>query len=168
MSTHITQAASNFAYRAIFATLLVVGLAGCPATTGPQKTSIELQAFQSKDFETTKNIAFASVMSVFQDLGYAVGTADLETGFITAQSPTTQSFVPFVGQKMQNIKATAFIEAMGAKRAKIRLNFVDSVQTSSGYGMKGEKDVPIEDPGLYQNTFTKIQKAIFVRENIEG
>lgn len=167
MSSRIMQAASksNVVFCALIALSALLG--GCVATTGPQKTSIQLQAFQSKEFETNKKIAFASTMSIFQDLGYAIGTADIDTGFITAKSPTKQDFVPFVGQRMQDVKATAFVEEMGEKRTKIRLNFVNSVQTSSGYGMKGERDSPIEDPEVYQETFAKITKAIFVRENIE-
>lgn len=167
MSTHIIPVASRrvvVACAIAFTTLL----SGCVATQGPTKTSIELQAFQSKEYETSKKIAFAATMSVFQDLGYTIGSADLETGLITAKSPTTQQFVPFVGQQMKDVKATAFIEHMGEKRAKIRLNFVNNTQTSSGYGMRGEREQPIEDPAVYQDTFTKIQKAIFVRESIEG
>ncbi len=166
MSSRIIQVVSKLSMSRIGVMVVLVFLTGCVASTGPTKTSIQLQAFQSKEFETTKKIAFASTMSVFQDLGYTIGTADLETGFITAKSPTKQSFVPFVGQKMEDVKATAFVEAMGEKISKIRLNFVNSTQTSSGYGMKGENEKPIEDPKVYQETFTKIAKAIFVRESI--
>jgi len=146
---------------------IVALLTGCAAQTNSTKTSIQLQAFQSKEFETNKKIAFASTMSVFQDLGYTLGTADLDTGFITAKSPTKQDFALFVGQRMKDVKATAFVETMGKKRTKIRLNFVNSTQTSSGYGMKGAHDQPVEDPKVYQETFVKIKKAIFVRESIE-
>ena len=167
MNSHIIQAVSRKSLLRLTVVAVFAVLVGCVASTGPTKTSIQLQAFQSKEFETTKKIAFASTMSVFQDLGYIIGTADLETGFITGKSPTKQHFAFFVGQKMENVKATAFIESMGKKRARIRLNFVNSIQTSSGYGMKGAHDKPIEDPKTYQDTFVKIMKAIFVRENIE-
>lgn len=167
MNTHIIQVVSRRLSMRLALVTLVVALTGCGASTGPTKTSIQLQAFQSKEFETTKNIAFASTMSVFQDLGYTIGTADLDTGFITGKSPTEQDFVLFVGQRMKDVKATAFVEPMGKKRTKIRLNFVNSTQTSSGYGMKGAHDKPIEDPKVYQDTFVKITKAIFVRESLD-
>lgn len=166
-SPTVPVVSSGNAYRAAIISLVLILLAGCAAAPKEQKTSLQLQAFQSRDFETTQKIAFASVMSVFQDLGYAIGSADFDTGFITAQSPTQQTFVPFVGQKMTHVKATAFVEPMGTKRTKIRLNYVLSAQTSSGYGMKGEKEIPLEEPEKYQDSFEKIQKAIFVRENIE-
>jgi len=47
------------------------------------------------------------------------------------------------------------------------MNYILVAHTSSGYGQTGETEIPIEEPQQYQNTFEKIQKAIFVRENIE-
>ncbi len=143
------------------------------------KTSIQLQAFQARDFDTTKKIVFAATMSVFQDLGYILGTADLETGLITAASPTKLDsplqaypliavFLQPQSQRTRDVKATAFVEAKGEKRARVRLNFVNSTRTSTSQGMTGAYDKPIEEPQVYQDTFTKIQKAIFVRENTGG
>ena len=167
MSSRTVLVVSNFNFRVFsIISLLFVMLTGC-ATAPPPKTSLQLQAFQSREFETTLKIGFASVMSVFQDLGYTIGGADFDTGFITAHSPTQQTFVPFVGQKMTHVNATAFVEPMGQNRTKIRLNYVLVAQTSSGYGMKGQKEIAIEEPEKYQESFEKIQKAIFVRENIE-
>lgn len=65
--------------------IALLALIGCAT---PQQTSLELQAFQKKQFETSKKIAFASVMSVFQDIGYTIKQANAETGFIQASSPT--------------------------------------------------------------------------------
>ena len=168
MNSPTVPAVSNMNIRGLaIISLVFVILTGCATAPQAPKTSLQLQAFQSREFETTLKIGFASVMSVFQDLGYSIGGADFETGFITAHSPTAQTFVPFVGQKMTHVNATAFVEPMGKNRTKIRLNYVLVAQTSSGYGMKGEKEIPIEEPEKYQESFEKIQKAIFVRENIE-
>ena len=132
---------------------------------GPTKTPLELQSIQAKEFETSKKIAFAATLSVFQDLGYIVESASFETGLITAKSPTKQSFVPFVGQVMKFVKATAFVEEVTPGRTKIRTNIVNSQNTSGGYGMRGEREAPIETPDTYQDLFTKIQQAIFIRKN---
>jgi hypothetical protein len=148
----------------IICLLMMICMLGC-YTKRPQKTSLELQAIQAREFETTKKIAFASVLSVFQDLGYVVSSAELETGFITAKSPTEGGFQLFVGNVMKDTKATAFIEELQPGKTKIRLNFVDSKETSSGYGMKSSNDNPIEDPLIYQNAFSKIQEAIFIRSS---
>ena len=142
---------------------LIVFVGGCVTTRRIQKTSLDLQAFQLKEVETTKKIAFASVLSVFQDLGYIVDSADLDTGFITARSPANSGFVPFIGMVTKDTMATAFIEEFHSNIVKIRLNFVEEQESSGGYGMKSKKGKPIEDPLVYQNAFSRIQEAIFIR-----
>lgn len=146
--------------------LICLFLAGCASMDqGPTKSAVELQSIQAKDFETSKKIAFAATLSVFQDLGYIVESASFETGLITAKSPTKQGFVPFVGQVMKFVKATAFIEEVTTGRTKVRVNLVNSQNSSSGYGMKGESENPIEIPETYQDLFSKVQQAIFIRKN---
>ncbi|OKY27729.1 hypothetical protein [Thalassotalea sp. PP2-459] len=154
----------------IIATFLssIVLLGGCASTKAPQKTALEIQAIQSQQFESDKNIAFASVLSVFQDLGYIVKSADKDTGFITAQSATknTTSFLAAMGGATQNTKtnATAFVELLKEGTTKIRLNFVVSNSASSAYGQNSSHDIVIEDPKVYQNAFNKIGDAIFIRK----
>ena len=143
----------------ILATL--ASLTGCAAKK-PQLTSLELQSMQSREYSAEKKIVFQSTLSVFQDLGYVVQQADLETGFITAKSPTKNDMIPFVGMSMTDTKATAFVEQIGVK-SKVRLNFVASQETSNSYGMKSSEDTPIENPLVYQNALTKIQEAVFIR-----
>jgi len=126
------------------------------------KTSLEIQAIQAKEFETTKKTAFASVLSVFQDLGYIIDDADLDTGFITAKSPTDKKN-KFFYTAMNSSKATAFVEEMDSKRTRVRLNFVNNIVRQGAYGSRDEKDTPIDDPALYVNAFSKIQEAIFIR-----
>jgi len=144
----------------------VLTLSGCVQPPGQQKSALELQAIQAKEFETDKKIAFAATLSVFQDLGYNVGSANLDTGLINAKSPTKQGFVPFIGITMSHVNATAFIEEINKGRTKVRVNFVNARETSSGYGQRGAQDIPIEDPAMYQDVFTKIQQGIFIRSNV--
>ena len=167
MNTHTMQVASKVA-KGFSLFLLIALFAGCVQQNyKPTKTSVELQAIQAKDFETTKEVAFASTMSTFQDLGYKVESANLATGFISAEGPTNEKFVLFVGQVMETLKATAFVESMGQNKAKIRLNFVNEMKSSSGYGMEGGNDVPVEEPKFYQDAFAKITKGIYLRESME-
>lgn len=138
-------------------------LAGCmPSNYQPTKTSLELQAFQAKEFDTHKKIAFASTLSVFQDLGYTITSTDLETGYIAAKSPTQheQGFAKII---MKDTKATAFIEELRPGMTKVRLSFVNTEEWSGTYGAKLVQDHPIEDPTVYNNAFVKIQEAIFIR-----
>jgi len=144
--------------------LLLAGiLAGC-ASAPPPKTSLELQSIQAREFECNKNIAFAATVSVFQDLGYVIASAEVNTGFITAKSPTKGQRVFFVGNVMEDTKATGFVEELSGGKARIRLNFVGSERSSSKRGRVKENDRPIEDPAFYTKVFEKIDEAIFIRK----
>ena len=141
--------------------LLLAGiLAGC-ASAPLEKTSLELQAIQAREFESSKNIAFAGVVSVFQDLGYVIVSAEINTGFITAKSPTKGARVLFVGSVMEETRATSFIEELPGGKARVRLNFVGSKRSSSS---GNENEVAIEDPLVYTKAFEKIDEAIFIRK----
>lgn len=131
----------------------------------PTLTPLEIQAIQSREVEASKEVAFASVMSVFQDLGYIISSADVATGFITAKSSTT-SKVDWIftgNQYNTNTNATAFIEPVAGNLTRIRLNFVTATQTSKVYGQAKQQDVAILDVTVYQAAFEKIDTAIFVR-----
>jgi len=135
-------------------------MAGCVAPSQVQKSSLELQAIQVKEFETNSKIAYASVMSVFQDLGYTINSASLETGLITARSPTTQEQT-FSGRTMKDERATAFVEQISVDRTKIRLSFVQSTRVV----FRGESETPVQEPEPYQNAFSRIQQSIFLKKN---
>jgi len=153
-------------YYSSFVLVGLLTLNGClPANYVPTKTSLQLQAFQAKEFETSKKIAFAATLSVFQDLGYVMESGDFETGLITGKSPTKGGFV-FGGRTQEFRKATGFVETIRKNVARIRLNFVDITKASSGYGMEQGVDIPVEEPKLYQEVFEKIEKAIFVRRHV--
>ena len=147
----------------------LVSLVGCAQTQKnyvSTKTSLELQAIQKREFETTYKTAFAATLSIFQDKGFIINTADATTGLVTAASNKDSKFIPFVGQAIEYTKSTAFIELVSSGKVAIRLNFVKHQETSNGYGMAGGNSVPIEDPVFYQKIFEDIQKGIFVRSNL--
>ncbi len=141
-------------------------LVGC-VSTPPQKTSLQLQAIQSQNFETDKSVAFAATLSVFQDLGYIIQSADKDTGFITAKSATKSdhSFFTVMSGNTTNstTNATAYVEQLKPGLSKIRLNFVISNKSSSQYGQTSANDQVIEDTNVYESAFNKIGDAIFIR-----
>ena len=148
--------------------LAAATLTGCATSPTSAPTSLQIQSFQTKEFETSKTIAFGSVLSVFQDLGYIVQSADKDTGFITAASPTSNktgfwqamSGVASSGQT----KATAFVEEIRPGYVRVRLNFVNTRNNSSAYGQNQAQDTPILDPKAYQVAFEKIDDAVFIRK----
>jgi hypothetical protein len=151
---------------ALFAGIAVLAANPAEAQRKPKLTPVELQALQSREFETDKKILFASVMSVLQDTGYTVEDADFETGFIRANSPASgrQGILDIlIGfSNTQTSRVTAFIEEMGSQRSRVRLNFVNTVE-SSGDGQTSRRDTPVLDAETYQVAWEKIDEAIFVR-----
>lgn len=144
-----------------FAATAAIVLGGCMATA-PERTSLEIQAFQMQEFETTKQISFNSTVSVFQDLGYIIEAASFETGIITAASPVESSVMLFT-MAQTNTRATAFVEQRRPDVTTVRLNFVETQRRSGGYGQQSGRDTPIHDPEVYQNAFSRISDAIFIR-----
>lgn len=169
VSTH-----SRIAVR-VLALHMALGLSSCIALdrSGPQLTALEVQSIQKRDFDANYSIAFASVLSVFQDLGYIIDDADKDTGFITAHSPAEDAGFGWVELFLDDedgdvaitrqTKSTAVIEALTDQRTSIRLNFVLGETQSSRQGT-ATRDEPILEPNVYRNAFDRIEDAIFIRE----
>jgi len=143
-------------------TLLV---SGCAVQKAPELTPLQIQALQTRDYTSNKNVVFPSVISVFQDLGYTIKNADKETGIIMAESAAKSDSTSrlFGVSSVSQTSATAFVEEIG-KITKVRLNFVTVNNKSYGYGQTDREDTPILDAATYQNAFERIENAIFVRK----
>ncbi|MDD9820033.1 MAG: hypothetical protein OXR07_04045 [Nitrospira sp.] len=152
----------------IVSTIIALNLTGCAGgQQKPQMTPLEVQSIQTREFESSKKIVFASVISVFQDLGYTIKSADHDTGLINAESTTQQdtNWQLFAGVGvilMEQTVATAFVEEI-RDRTRVRLNFVTTTQSSSAYGQNSREDVAILDATVYTNAFERIENAIFIR-----
>lgn len=137
------------------------------AKKAPVMTPMEIQALQSHEYEASKEVLFASVVSVFQDLGYQLENADMPSGFITASSAmhNKTSLLDALAKQSAsgNTRATAFVEAMPNGMARVRLNFLASKTASSLWGQSQREDRPIFDPQTYKSAWDKIDEAIFVR-----
>lgn len=142
-------------------------LAACATTSEPQRTPLEIQAIQSRSFEEPKRIVFPSVVSVFQDLGYTIQSADINTGLITSESAASSDGWHrfWTGQsRVEQTRATAFIEEIGGQ-TNVRLNFVVVDERSGGWGQRDRQDTPILEPEAYQNAFERLENAIFIRSS---
>lgn len=148
---------------------LLLSLAGCISFSGgPQLTALEKQTLQSRQYDdVTTDIAFASVTSVFLDLGYSVTSTDKAAGMIVAESAADSSgfskWIFGVSQVTQT-KVTAFIEKIGSK-TNVRLNFVSVEKSSTEFGQSDREDEQILDAQIYQNAFEQIEAAIFLRKS---
>jgi hypothetical protein len=144
---------------------LTLLISGCAVQKAPELTPLQIQALQTRDYTSTKNVVFPSVISVFQDLGYTIKNADKETGIIMAESAAKSDSTSrlFGVSSVSQTSATAFVEEIG-KITKVRLNFVTVNNKSYGYGQTDREDTPILDAATYQNAFERIENAIFVRK----
>ena len=138
---------------------------GCEMRNTPKMTPMEIQSLQTRDFESSKDIVFPSVVSVFQDIGYTITSADIATGLVVAESTADSNFASKFWLGISNVKQTkanAFIEEIG-DMTKVRINFVNIQTTSDWYGQDDRQDTQILDAEPYRNAFEKIENAIFVR-----
>ena len=139
---------------------------GCVNMMPPEPTPLELQTLQSREYAEDKQVVFSSVMSVLQDLGYTPTSADLETGFISAESAAQGGFnlldLLVDDATVVQTRATAYIERIGDS-TRVRLSFVEVRSTSSVGGQTDRRDVQVLDPVVYQNAFERIEQAVFVR-----
>jgi hypothetical protein len=136
----------------------------------PEPLPLQLQAFQTREFEVDHTTAMRSVMSVFQDLGYIIQSADKDVGFITASSPArgTATFIDLLAvlsgsdasATTMQTRATAVLEELRPNLTTVRLNFVVNRRST---GNTAEHDRPIEDPEPYRVAFTKFEVAMWGR-----
>jgi len=95
------------------------------AKKASEATGLELQQIQSRDVEASKDVAFSAVMSVLQDAGYRIGSADKETGLITGTASTTAKLSYNIfwgfGKNKKTPIVSAYIEPRGSNGARIRV-----------------------------------------------
>ena len=157
-------------------------LAGCSPLSSLPKAEpyqsrldpLALQQMQTQDFETTKRVLFAATVSVFQDTGYTIETGDLETGLVTAKSPTTVAaagqfgFVRTSTGETVELRATAFVEDFRLGYSRVRLNFIERRTNLLDRETGGvAHDIPNEDPAYYEMVFNKIREAVFLRDALQ-
>lgn len=128
----------------------VIGLFGCSTTTNvSERLSLEIQEFQSRSFEIDKKTAFSSTISVFQDLGFIINSANYEIGFITADNIDMQ------------IATASFDELENS--IKIRLNFkIKSKSSNNLFPISSDINL-IDEKRIYDKFFDKVGETIFIK-----
>ena len=177
--------------------LLCITLCGCASTrntnSNREKTNIDIQAMQIRQFDCSFKDAFASVIDVFQDQGFIIQTSDSNIGLIVAKgniknianSQQEQNY-RHSGKspvdKNSYLVCTVRIEEIATNMTSIRVSFANEtsepfVHNSPNHnGLKKRGGCNrtknsrkfIEDKKFYSNFFEKIDKSIFVRKNLKG
>ena len=148
---------------------ITLGPSGYATAPPPKaKNSLEVQAIQARNFEAEKKVAFNSLLSVLQGLGYIVASASMETGFITAASAVknnTGFFYAMGGVRREaRVAVTASVEEVKANSTRVRLKFVSREKSSVERGQQANDDTLLMYPKIYGNAFERIGEAIFIRK----
>jgi hypothetical protein len=134
--------------------LFVLGLAFLlQACVGPQKvpknllsltdSQMKIRSFQTRTFDfSDQNKVLRGVVAALQDLGFIIERANAPMGLVTAGKFAGGGLTGFV-------ELTVTVRKKGEQRTEVRVNALFNTK-------------PIEDPKIYQNFFTAVQRSLFI------
>ena len=112
------------------------------------ESQVKLRSIQTRAFDTTdKNKMLRTVISTLQDLGYIVNEANEVIGTVSAR--TTHIRYKFLEKKKYPLLITVTVRPRGETQLLVRAN--------AQYNQKS-----VENPLVYQNFFTVLEKSIFL------
>lgn len=123
----------------VFLQLLLAACANQNARILEGGNQVELRSMQSRVFDTNdKNMVVRTVIATMQDLSFVIDKANADLGTVS-------------GTKLggYQIKMTVTVRPKSESQTLVRAN--------AQYNLKA-----IEDPEVYQNFFTSLQKAMFL------
>ncbi|MGP0566072.1 MULTISPECIES: hypothetical protein [unclassified Nitrospina] len=108
----------------------------------PSAQQLKLRSFQTRSFEVKdRQEAVRGVIAALQDLGFIVERANGPLGLVTAGKFAEPSYVDL-------IELTVTVRPKTETQMEFRVNAVFNTK-------------PIEDPKVYQNFFTVLQRVLF-------
>ena len=152
---------------AVIATSILIGLPGCVNKRLMElKTSrqLTLRSIQTRAFDTTeKNKMLRAVIATLQDLGYIVNEANEVIGTVSART----SHIRYLYLKWKRDIENQFREDTGKERIVIPLLITVTVRPRGETQLLVRANAQfnqeaVEDPLLYQNFFTVLEKSIFL------
>lgn len=147
----------------------------CATPPAPTLTPIQKQQIQSRTYDSghKKEDLFNAVVTVFQDKGYIIENAHLDTGIVTATSESTNTtdFWQALGgtSSQMKTKITATVQKYG-QGTRVRLNLLNvsnsKTKSCNGWGIcntdTNSSDKVIYDNQVYTAIFNAIDDALFV------
>ncbi len=150
-----------------YATLVlavIVGLGLTDVAVAAPLSDEQQHLSQQKEFAADRAMVFSSVLDVFQDMGYAITTAESTAGLITAESPMTDSNKGAgdlsLGDSAGNNRITVAVEEYSQGLVRVRLNIIYRKRLPRSPINKGRFEEPVTDPGIYSDVFRRIDAAI--------
>ena len=137
---------------AIIGIIVIVGtlvIQGCAAPEPSQdllaltEAQMKIRSVQTRTFDVKdRQLAMRGVIAALQDLGFIIERANEPLGLVTAARFAEPNYYDVIG-------VTVTVRQEGANRMMIRANAI--------YNNK-----PIEDPKVYQNFFTTLERSLFI------
>ncbi len=127
--------------KSIVALALVVvnGCAANPQVLESGASQVQLRSFQSRAFDTTdKQITLRTTIATLQDLGFVVEKADATLGTVTATKLNKYA-----------LRMTVTVRERGTAQLVVRANAQFNNRA-------------VEEPKLYQDFFTSLEKSMFL------
>jgi len=104
---------------------------------------MKIRNFQTRTFDIKdSNAALRAVVAALQDLGFIIERANAPMGLVTAGKFAGEGFFGFV-------EVTVIVRSAGTNQTEVRINALFNTK-------------PIEDPKVYQNFFTTLERSLFV------
>lgn len=128
-----------------FFTVAIITAFGC-SSSGAQiinsenESQVQIRSYQTKTYPVDKKTAVRAVISVMQDLGFVIDSADNLTGTVS-------------GTKLDGYKISMSITVRQKGEESI-------VRANAQAGIKA-----ITNPEIYQDFFTSLDKGIFLEKN---
>ena len=106
------------------------------------EAQMKIRSYQTRVYDLSdQQKALRAVVSALMDLGFIVERVNVPMGLVTAAR--------FAGTRNSGfIEATVMIKPKGDNQIEIRANAIFNTK-------------PVEDPKVYQNFFTTLQKSLF-------
>jgi len=155
--------------------LSAILLSGCASQ--PQLNPLQIQTMQTQEFSVTKRQAYDATVTVLQNKGYEIKSANFDTGIVTAQSPTISK--AFRGRSHNTISAyVTNTRKSGKKVSRIRISNmltreIPETDTSFLIGSFvstkrniNTKDEQVLDPEFYKEVFNEIRQQLFVADSL--
>ena len=130
----------------------LIAFSGCTSSKEQllkmDESQVKLRSMQTRAFDTTeKDKMLRTVISTLQDLGYIVNEANEVIGTVSAR--TTHTKYELSEKKKYPLLITVTVRPRGETQLLVRAN--------AQYNQKA-----VENPLVYQNFFTALEKSIFL------
>lgn len=104
------------------------------------EAQMKIRSYQIRAFDVkSQDKVVRGVVAALQDLGFIIERANAPMGLVTAGKFAQGGFV----------EVTVTVRAKGASQNEVRINAVFNTQ-------------PVEDPKVYQNFFTAVERSLFI------